>query len=44
MVWVSLYIASEKGHDSVVEKLLQAGARVDLQRKVENGVLLSIVL
>ena len=40
----SLFVASEKGHDSVVEKLLQAGATVDLQRKVENCVLLSIVV
>ena len=32
----SLFIASRKGHDRVVEKLLQAGATVDLQEKVEN--------
>ena len=30
----SLYIASQNGHDRVVEKLLQAGATVDLQDKV----------
>ena len=31
-----LYIASQKGHDRTVEILLQAGATVDLQNKVEN--------
>ena len=29
-----LYAASQEGHDSIVEKLLQAGATVDLQTKV----------
>ena len=29
-----LISASQKGHDRVVEKLLQAGATVDLQNKV----------
>ena len=29
-----LFVASEEGHDRVVEKLLQAGATVDLQNKV----------
>ena len=32
----SLFIASQEGHDRVVEKLLQAGATVDLHNKVEN--------
>ena len=31
-----LYIAGQEGHDRIVEKLLQAGATVDLQSKVEN--------
>ena len=31
----SLFVASQEGHDRVVEKLLQAGATVDLQRKVK---------
>ena len=31
-----LYVASDKGHDEIVEMLLQAGARVDLQTKVED--------
>ena len=31
-----LYIASQKGHDRVMEMLLQAGATVDLQDKVES--------
>ena len=31
-----LHIASQEGHDRVVEMLLQAGATVDLQNKVEN--------
>ena len=31
-----LYIASQKSHDRVVEMLLQAGATVDLQDKVES--------
>ena len=30
----SLYIASEKGHDRIMEMLLQAEATVDLQTKV----------
>ena len=32
----SLYIASQNGHDRIVEMLLQAGATVDLQDKVED--------
>ena len=39
-----LLIASQEDHDRVVEMLLQAGATVDLQNKVENCVLLSIVV
>ena len=39
-----LFVASQEGHDRVVEKLLQAGATVDLQDKVENCALLSIVV
>ena len=31
-----LYIASQEGHDKTVEILLQAGATVDLQHKVES--------
>ena len=31
-----LYFASQEGHDKTVEILLQAGATVDLQNKVEN--------
>ena len=31
-----LYFASQKGHDKTVEILLQAGATVDLQDKVES--------
>ena len=31
-----LYIASQEGHDKTVEILLQAGAVVDLQNKVES--------
>ena len=31
-----LYIASQEGHERVVEMLLQAGGTVDLQSKVEN--------
>ena len=31
-----LYIASQKGHDKTVKILLQAGATVDLQSKVES--------
>ena len=32
-----LFYASQEGHDKTVEILLQAGATVDLQDKVENG-------
>ena len=35
-----LYIATQEGHDRVVEMLLQAGATVDLQSKVESSYLL----
>ena len=31
-----LYDASQKGYDGIVEMLLQAGATVDLQDKVED--------
>ena len=31
-----LYGASQEGHDGIVEMLLQAGATVDLQLKVED--------
>ena len=31
-----LYDASQEGHDGIVEMLLQAGATVDLQTKVEE--------
>ena len=31
-----LHHASANGHDGIVEVLLQAGATVDLQRKVED--------
>jgi len=31
-----LHIASQKAHDRTVEMLLQAGATVDLQNKVED--------
>ena len=31
-----LYVASQNGHDRIVEILLQAGATVDLQDKVED--------
>ena len=31
-----LYIASQEGHDKTVKILLQAGATVDLQNKVES--------
>ena len=31
-----LYFASQEGHDKTVEILLQAGATVDLQDKVES--------
>ena len=38
--------ASAKGYDGIVEMLLQAGATVDLQNKVDsfNFVLLSLVV
>ena len=39
-----LYVASQGKHDRVVEMLLQAGATVDLQNKVENCVLLSLMV
>ena len=32
--WSSLMVASENGHIEVVDKLLQYGARVDLQNEV----------
>ena len=35
-----LFFASQKGHDKTVEILLQAGATVDLQNKVESYYLL----
>ena len=38
-----LYSASDKGHDKTVEILLQAGATVDLESKVEDYSL-SLVL
>ena len=38
-----LLIASQNGHDRIVEMLLQAGATVNLQDKVKI-VLLSLVL
>ena len=31
-----LYFASQEGHDMIVQMLLQAGATVDLQNKVED--------
>ena len=31
-----LFVASQKGHDRIVEMLLQAGATVDLQNKVKD--------
>ena len=31
-----LHCASQEGHDKTVEILLQAGATVDLQKKVES--------
>ena len=31
-----LYVASQEGHDRIVEILFQAGATVDLHDKVEN--------
>ena len=38
-----LISASQEGHDRVVEKLLQAGATVDLQNKVEMVIICSSV-
>ena len=38
-----LYVASQKDHDRIVETLLQAGATVDLQNKVENHVNCSVM-
>ena len=35
-----LHFASQEGHDKTVEILLQAGATVDLQNKVESYYLL----
>ena len=35
-----LHIASQEGHDKTVEILLQAGATVDLQHKVDSYYLL----
>ena len=35
-----LYVASQEGHDKTVKILLQAGATVDLQNKVESYYLL----
>ena len=32
-----LIVASQEGHDGIVEKLLQAGATVDLKNKVDNN-------
>ena len=32
--WTSLMVASQNGHVEVVDKLLQHGANVDLQKKV----------
>ena len=32
----SLHISSQEGHDRIVEMLLQAGATVDLQDKVQD--------
>ena len=32
--WSPLHEACEKGYDGIVDKLLQAGATVDLQTKV----------
>ena len=38
-----LYVASQEGHDGVVEMLLQAEATVDLQDKVEIVTICSCV-
>ena len=37
-----LYSASQEGHDRVVKMLLQAGATVDLESKVEDYSLISV--
>ena len=37
-----LYVASQKGHDRIVEILLHAGATVDLQNKVKDRYYLFI--
>ena len=45
--WSSLMFASCNGHVEVVDKLLQHGARVDLQNKVNqksNIISISVVL
>ena len=39
-----LYVASQEGHDRVVEMLLQSGATVDLQSKVENCCSVSCIV
>ena len=39
-----LYSASAKGHGRIVEMLLQAGATVDLQTKVENCLFVHLSL
>ena len=39
-----LFIASQLGHDMIVEMLLQAGATVDLQNEVEDCYYLFICL
>ena len=31
-----LYVASQEGHEGIMEMILQAGARLDLQTKVEH--------
>ena len=38
-----LYNVSQEGHDKIVEKLLQAGATVDLQAKVKIVIICSSV-
>ena len=35
--FLPLVHGSQEGHDGIVEVLLRAGARVDLQDKVEDG-------
>ena len=40
----ALYVASQEGHDRIVEMLLQAGATVDLQDKVENCLIVYLSL